>query len=211
MLVRTESALSPALKGKLMSTSPECLCCSSARATSTLSSLNPLSPSFLQKRCTLGIETCAARASSLMVRPCSLPPSASTVPASCCSAGVKPSASSMRRLMSMAPPPVRRWLDWYQMRISKRVNDMFRRRRSRDIDLRVSVEGMEQAPTRVQPDRLRNTRRSSKHFAVSIHIAKYLFSCLGASHGQGQRSRESAVRRGSPRRRFPTRSTASAA
>ena len=37
-----------------------------ARASSTLSSLNPSSPSFLQKRCTLAMETCAAVANSLI-------------------------------------------------------------------------------------------------------------------------------------------------
>ena len=93
------------------------------RASSTLSSLNPSSPSFLQKRCTLAMDAFAARASSLMEVDWMRSPMASTVRAICCSAGVRSRAVRMRRSRSMGAPVLSRPSGSQECRnqVSKRI------------------------------------------------------------------------------------------
>lgn len=66
MLRVTRSGPQPASKGKSKSTSSSVTFRAAARASSTLSSLKPSSPSFLQSRWTVAIEVAEADASSLM-------------------------------------------------------------------------------------------------------------------------------------------------
>ena len=91
-------------KGKLMSTSRRLPASVARRMSSTLRSLNPSRPSFLQKRCTLATETLAHAANSLMESPRTFSPMARAEMPSCCSVGVRPCASEILRLISMRTP-----------------------------------------------------------------------------------------------------------
>ena len=93
-----------ASKGKLISTSRRFPASVAKRISSTLRSLKPSRPSFLQKRCTLATETLARAANSLIESPRMSSPMARAAMPSCCSVGVSPCASVILRLISMRTP-----------------------------------------------------------------------------------------------------------
>ncbi len=93
-----------ASKGKLMSTSRRFPASVARRMSSTLRSLKPSRPSFLQKRCTLATETLVRAANSLMESPRMSSPMARAEMLSCCSVGVRPCASVILRLISIRTP-----------------------------------------------------------------------------------------------------------
>ena len=93
-----------ASKGKLMSTSRRFPASVARRMSSTLRSLKPSRPSFLQKRCTLATETLVRAANSLMESPRMSSPMARAEMPSCCSVGVRPCASVILRLISIRTP-----------------------------------------------------------------------------------------------------------
>lgn len=74
------------------------------RISSTLRSLKPSRPSFLQKRCTLATETLVRAANSLIESPRMSSPMARAAMPGCCSVGVRPCASVILRLISMRTP-----------------------------------------------------------------------------------------------------------
>ena len=93
-----------ASKGKLMSTSQRFPASVAKRISSTLRSLKPSRPSFLQKRCTLATETLVRAANSLIESTRMSSPMARAAMPSCCSVGVRPCASEILRLISMRTP-----------------------------------------------------------------------------------------------------------
>ena len=93
-----------ASKGKLISTSRRLPASVARRMSSTLRSLKPSRPSFLQKRCTLATETLVRAANSLMDSPRISSPMARAEMPSCCSVGVRPCASVILRLISIRTP-----------------------------------------------------------------------------------------------------------